>query len=228
MVTVPSPSYSSTLRWSLWALITMALSIYINKPLQNPHATQGIISYELAYTPQRSHEILASWGMVSTVPPSYARLLQLASFGLGFDFLFLCSYSTAIAYACFYNANVYQQQQQQQQNASSSSSSSSSTSSSISKAFITFSRCIGFGAWIAAMFDSVENVGLLVQLFNGPQQTWAAVAGVSATIKFTLVIIGLLNFIVLRTLIMISSSSRRSPKYANLDSTTMMSSNNKH
>eukprot|EP01113_Clastostelium_recurvatum_P044879 TRINITY_DN7624_c0_g1_i4.p1 TRINITY_DN7624_c0_g1~~TRINITY_DN7624_c0_g1_i4.p1 ORF type:complete len:216 (+),score=48.74 TRINITY_DN7624_c0_g1_i4:13-660(+) len=215
MVTVPSPSYSSTLRWSLWALITMALSIYINKPLQNPHATQGIISYELAYTAQRSHDILASWGMVSV--PSYARLLQLASFGLGFDFLFLCSYSTAIAYACFYNANLYQQQQQK--NASSTSSLSS---------FLTFSRCIGFGAWIAAMFDSVENVGLLVQLFNGPQQTWAAVAGVSATIKFTLVIIGLLNFIVLRTLIMISSSSRRSPKYANLDSTTMMSSNNKH
>lgn len=65
--------------------------VVLDGQLRNPVSPHGIISFELAMTPERSHAILASWN-------EQARLT--AAFALGLDYLFLLIYSTCLYYAC--------------------------------------------------------------------------------------------------------------------------------
>ena len=62
----------------------------LDSPLRTPAAPNGIVSYELAGTAERSAAMVASWD-------ESARLN--VAFGLGFDYLFMPTYAIFIALA---------------------------------------------------------------------------------------------------------------------------------
>ena len=68
--------------------IASIVMLYLNKPLKNDIAPNGIISFELAKTLERSQEILDSWTPFTKV---------FVGIGLGFDFLYAMIYSLFIA-----------------------------------------------------------------------------------------------------------------------------------
>jgi len=72
----------------LWTLVLFALFQVLNIGLITSPAPYGIISHQLAWTPEKSRAILASWD-------THASLF--AAFGLGLDYLFMPSYALTVA-----------------------------------------------------------------------------------------------------------------------------------
>ena len=69
-------------------LITSVVMLYFDTYVTNKTATNGIVSFELAKTLERSQEILDSWTPLAKI---------FAGIGLGFDFLFLLIYTLFIS-----------------------------------------------------------------------------------------------------------------------------------
>ena len=61
---------------------------YLDAPLRNPAAPSGIVSFELAGTPERADSIIQSWD---------ARSQLFAAFGLGLDYLFMPAYALTLS-----------------------------------------------------------------------------------------------------------------------------------
>ena len=92
-----------------------------------------------------------------------------AGFSLGFDYLYMPVYSTTIALACVMAAGVLKR-----------------------KAWHTLGLLLAWGLWIAALSDAIENVALYVELLGNNVPPWPQVAQLCATIKFGLILAGLL------------------------------------
>jgi len=75
----------------IWTLILFAIFRPLSAPLTTSAAPSGIVSFELARTPENAQAMVASWD---------GRAQLFAAFGLGFDYLFMLSYAFAIALAC--------------------------------------------------------------------------------------------------------------------------------
>ena len=71
-------------------LILAAVFQVINAPLQTAPAPAGILSLQVAWTPEKAQTILDSWN-------ASARLY--AAFGLGIDYLFMALYGLTLALA---------------------------------------------------------------------------------------------------------------------------------
>jgi len=72
----------------IWTLALFALFQVLNLPLTTTAAPYGIVSHQLAWNPEKSRAILASWG---------TRASLFAAFGLGLDYLFMPSYALTVA-----------------------------------------------------------------------------------------------------------------------------------
>lgn len=72
----------------VWTLILFAIFRPLSAPLTTSAAPSGIVSFELAHTPENAARMLDSWD---------ERAQLFAAFGLGFDYLFMPSYAIAIA-----------------------------------------------------------------------------------------------------------------------------------
>lgn len=70
-------------------LILFAVFRVLDKPLQTDYAPNGIVSFELAGTPQNAAHMVLTW-------TEEARLN--AAFGLGIDYLFMPVYALALAF----------------------------------------------------------------------------------------------------------------------------------
>lgn len=70
-------------------LILFALFRVLDKPLQTDYAPSGIVSFELAGSPQNAAHMVLTW--------SEQALLH-AAFGLGIDYLFMPIYAFALAF----------------------------------------------------------------------------------------------------------------------------------
>lgn len=93
-----------------------------------------------------------------------------AGFSLGIDYLFMPVYSTALALACLMAAGVL-----------------------TSKRWRSIGLLLAWGAWFAAIFDATENLALLKILFDlNAIDSWPQIAATCATIKFTLIAIGII------------------------------------
>jgi hypothetical protein len=97
-----------------------------------------------------------------------ARAQLFAAFGLGFDFLFMPSYAFTLALACLLAAGRHPGW------------------------FAKLGAWLGWGAFAAAIFDSVENIGLWNSLLGHSQSAWPAVSFWCACFKFGLLILGIL------------------------------------
>lgn len=69
-------------------LIVAAIMQGVGAPLKTSAAPMGIVSYELAGTPEGAASILSSWD---------GRVREYAAFGLGLDYLFMPTYALALA-----------------------------------------------------------------------------------------------------------------------------------
>ena len=69
-------------------LILVAVFRLLDAPLQNPVSPMGIVSFELAGTPEKADAIIQAWD---------ARAKLFAAFSLGFDYLFMFAYGLAIS-----------------------------------------------------------------------------------------------------------------------------------
>lgn len=96
----------------------------------------------------------------------YARLL--AAFGLGIDFLFMPIYALALSLGILLAAGRH------------------------SGWFNKLGAWMGWAALVAPIFDAVENYGLLHSLLSPLFSLWPLIASVCATLKFTLLLLGLL------------------------------------
>ncbi len=96
-----------------------------------------------------------------------------AGFSLGFDYLYMPVYSTTIALACVMAAGVLKR-----------------------KAWHTVGILLAWGLWVAAVSDAIENLALYTELLGNNIAPWPQVAQICATIKFGLIVLGLLYVVV--------------------------------
>jgi hypothetical protein len=148
-----------------WALFLFTLAVMyclnlVGKPLITPAAPYGIISYELAGSVEKAQLIIDSWDQDTRLN---------AAFSLGFDYLFMVLYSTTMALACLWGGRVLQAR---------------------NMPAYTIGFLLGWGLWLAAILDGIENIALSLSLFNMPVAPWPQVAQISALVKFLLIFLG--------------------------------------
>lgn len=131
----------------------------LDSPIRTPVAPNGIVSYELAWTAEKSAAMLNSWD-------ESARLT--VAFGLGFDYLFMPTYAMFIALATLLAAGRHQGWLR------------------------SLGAAAGWGAFLAALFDAVENFALWHILSSGAFDPWPGLAAGCASIKFFFFIAGIL------------------------------------
>ncbi len=124
--------------------------------------TPGIVSFELAGSVAASQAIVTAWDKT-------AQLIN--AFGLGIDYLYMVAYSTIIGVACIWAARRL---------------------GAKGLPLASLGALLAWGQWGAALFDSVENIALLAQLLNGVAEPYPQIAAFCATLKFLLIILGLL------------------------------------
>jgi len=108
-----------------------------------------------------------------------------AGFSLGFDYLYMPVYSTTIALACILAASVLK-----------------------SKAWHSIGLPLAWGLWIAALSDAIENLALFTELLGNNVAPYPQVAQICATIKFGLILAGLL-YVVLGIVFRLTRRSSR-------------------
>lgn len=134
----------------------------LDAPLHNSACPNGIISFELAFTDSTARAMVASWDATT-------RLI--AALGLGFDYLFLACYSTAIG----------------------------AVAVALSQGWPLGARIAGpiaWAAWCAALMDAIENAALIEIVLGDLGTHWAPMAGVFASVKFVLIVCALLFLLV--------------------------------
>lgn len=154
-----APRQRSTIFWVSFvaSLVIMAVMGLIGGPLTTPQAPYGIVSFELAGTTSQVEAILDSWDEMAK---------QAAAFSLGFDYLFMLTYSTATGLACLWAATTVR---------------------SMSWPLGGLGVPLAWGMWLAAALDAIENLGLTLILLAGAAATaWPRIVQICALLKFTL------------------------------------------
>ncbi len=135
----------------------------IDAPLKTPPAPNGIIDFELARTVEHAGAIVQSWQEALATP--------FAGFSLGIDYLFMLAYATAIALGCVWASRMVD---------------------AAGWPLAAVGVVLAWAQGVAALCDATENAALLVLLLVKVAAPWPQIAWAVATVKFGLVILGLL------------------------------------
>jgi hypothetical protein len=130
-------------------------------PLNTEAAPYGVVSFELAGSEERAKAILSSWD-----PSARER----AAFGLGLDFLFIPVYTIAIALGCTLASRGMRSREW--------------PLAKVGKPLIV-------GVCLAGLLDVVENISLLVILFDSVSSPWPQIAAWCAGPKFGFIFLAL-------------------------------------
>jgi hypothetical protein len=154
-----------------WVFFTLAVALMVilqllGAPLRTAAAPAGIVSYELAGQAAESQKILSAWDAVEKA---------FAGLNLGLDYLFIVSYVGAIGLGCSLLAVKLVQR---------------------FRALAYIGVTLAWAQFLAAAFDSLENIALLKLLFGSEQPAWSVVARACAIPKFLIVLLGLLYILV--------------------------------
>ena len=146
--------------WLFLALTVAGFAVFqlLDQPLRTPAAPAGIVSFELAGTPEKTQAMLTSWDIS-------ARLNN--AFGLGFDFLFMPVYATALSLGVLLARNRRP------------------------GIWLPLGNLLGWGAYLATQFDAAENLALFASLQGQWQTPMPQIAAGCATLKFALILLGL-------------------------------------
>jgi hypothetical protein len=181
-----APNYRQRLFFLFLAFTLVIFAVFrvLDQPLRTATSPNGIVSFELARTPQRAQSMIDVWsgrttiysdGVNSnafTVPPGepfvYNAVPMLsAAFGLGLDYLFMPLYAMALSLGTLLAAQKH------------------------TGWFRSLGAVAGYGAIVAALFDAVENFSLWQILLGASESGYPAIAAFCATVKFALLVIGL-------------------------------------
>lgn len=159
------------------ALVLLAVFGVLDVPLQTEAAPKGIVSLELAGTPQTARAITDSWKQVSLLlsatadrpNPDIVNVPYIfAAFGLGLDYLFMPVYALALAFGSLLASQKH------------------------TGWMHSLSVMAGYGAFAAVLFDAVENYALFQVLLGRVDSDFPAIAALCATIKFSSIGFGIL------------------------------------
>jgi hypothetical protein len=165
MSSAPEDDFSpSHWRWLMFLTITTliigGLMLLLDVELRTRGAPLGMVSLQLAGGTQTAKRIVMNeW--------SFEHRIE-AAFGLGFDFLFICSYATWLYLGCLWSANRWQGQNE------------------------TRAGWIRGAAWLsvaAAGFDVVENIVLFDFIHSDGKSPAYPIAYWCALVKFLLIAI---------------------------------------
>jgi len=156
---IPAPSRKKIF-FPLLALTLVLLGVFqlLDGPLQNPVSPNGIVSFELAGTPEKADAIIQSWD---------SRAQLFAAFGLGLDYLFMLAYGLTISLGVLMAGAKH------------------------GGKFEQLGALMGWGVLLASLLDAIENLALWRILSGWATPYYATTAAISATIKFTLLLLGL-------------------------------------
>jgi hypothetical protein len=153
-------------------LILFAFLRMLDRPLHTAAAPNGIVSFELAGTPQTARAITESWKETSLLlsavagqpnPDIVNTAYVFAAFGLGIDYLFMPVYALALAFgtllACQRHEGMIK----------------------------SLGAVAGWVTLVAPAFDAIENYSLLRVLLGEIQSGYPAMAAFCAIIKFGLI-----------------------------------------
>ena len=149
----------------------------LDQPLRTPAAPNGIVSFELAGSPLQAQAITEEWkrsslllsAVAGQADPNIVNIpYAFAAFGLGIDYLFMPVYAFALAFGTLLAANRH------------------------GGWFKALGAVAGYGAFAAALFDAVENYALFQILLNRIYSPYPEIAYYCASLKFGLLIFGLL------------------------------------
>jgi hypothetical protein len=124
-----------------------------------------IVDFEFAGSVAKTSDILNAWTPMDRIH---------AGFSLGFDFLYMPIYSTTIALACVWATGIR------------------AGGTARSGAWRPIGLALAWGLWLAALFDAIENLALIGNLFGTPIDPYPQIAAICAALKFGLLIMGLL------------------------------------
>ena len=152
-------------------LLTIILSMVLDRigqPLKTAAAPQGIVSFELAFSRARSEAIVRSW----------ERVRESAKKSLRWDYVFIPLYSTTLALLCIMAGHSFQRQDW--------------------SGLTAVAAVLAWYQWFAGLLDMVENWALLRLLNTSPPfpEILPWLAGCCAAVKFGLIILGLVCFLV--------------------------------
>jgi hypothetical protein len=148
----------------------------LDQPLQTQAVPNGIVSFELAGTPLAARAMTESWKQLSTLlsatgnpnPDIVNVAYSFAAFGLGLDYLFMPIYALALGFGTLLVAHKH-------------------------RGWInSLAVLAGYAAFVAALFDAVENYALFRVLLGWYQSAYPAIAAFCATVKFGLLAFGIL------------------------------------
>ena len=151
---------------ALAAAVLLAIMMRLDRPLRTPAAPLGIISFELAGSPEAARQIVTSWG------PAARRS---AALSLWLDYAFLISYALVLSLLCTGVARAWP-----------------STGHRVRRmGFI-----LAGGQWLAALLDLVENILLQQILAGALAPLLPLAARWCALVKFSLIACGWLYIVV--------------------------------
>src|SRR4051812_29996651 len=131
----------------------------ITKPLHEDATGESIVDFELAGSVDRANDILDAWEHEDVIDD--AKAIQV------FDLVYPLIYSFALAGLCVAAAGAWRRRGQ-----------------------VGWGR-IGIAmAWVAfaaAAFDYLENVGLMISLWDEPHSPWPQISKAAAIVKFALI-----------------------------------------
>lgn len=142
------------------AAVMLAL-MGMDKVLQGGDADFGIVSFELAGNLDTSTKIIDEW--------STRKLIPLAAFSLGFDYLYLFLYTIFLSLWTSVLAESFYKKP--------------------SQIFACLIICIFI---IAGILDAIENYALLNLLGTKPTEDWSVLAFYCASVKFGLIGLGII------------------------------------
>lgn len=158
-------------------VVMFAILRILDQPLRTDAAPNGIVSFELAGDPVTAKAITDSWQQISRLLSSVAGKPNpdivntpylLAAFVLGLDYLFMPLYAFAFAFGTLLVAQKH-------------------------PGWIrSFAVLAAYGAFAAVLFDAAENYSLMKILLGAYQTSYPAIAAFCASVKFSLLIFGLL------------------------------------
>lgn len=141
--------------FTILAVLMSGIFQFLDKPLQTAEAPFGIVSFELAGSVERVQAMVNSWD---------AQALLTGAFGLGFDFLFMPIYATALSLAGLL------------------------ASTRRKGRWETLGKSLGWGAILASGFDACENIFLFTILQGHNYFPIPELAAWCAATKFGLII----------------------------------------
>ena len=155
-----TPNHQRWLRYTTVSTIVICVAMLIvDHPLKTTHAPLGIISLQLAGSTQAAKQVVYDWD------PKH-RLA--AAFGLGLDYLFLCSYAIWIFLGSRWAALRWMKTQ---------------------PARAQIFAWLSWAALVAGALDGVENVILLIFLQSDGRSVLYPLAFWCAVVKFLLLAI---------------------------------------